>query len=79
MAVDEQIYDPLFIILLFSQMLIEGPPTSALGWVQLFRTNVVSLLIRALSSHQGSFREMAISQISGLYQHMQVCFVFTSL
>ncbi|KAJ3554485.1 hypothetical protein NM688_g3084 [Phlebia brevispora] len=68
---DKDIYDPFFVMLICSRMLSEDLPTSASGWVQLFRTNVVSLLIRALSSHRGSIRQLALQQVSALYQTLQ--------
>ncbi|KIJ58488.1 hypothetical protein HYDPIDRAFT_34133, partial [Hydnomerulius pinastri MD-312] len=61
---DELMYDPLIVIVLSAQMLVECPPTSALGWVKVFRTNVVSLLIRCLSSKDSNIREAALYQIA---------------
>lgn len=70
----EHIYNPLFVILLFASMLSEGIPTSAPGWVQLFRTNVVGVLLRALSAHSEEIRDVALAQIHGLYAAIQVRF-----
>jgi nucleolar pre-ribosomal-associated protein 1 len=70
---DAQLYDPIFIILLFACMLSEGPPTSAFGWVELFRTNIISLLIRSMSSKDGAIRDMALIQLSGLWKCLKVC------
>ncbi|KAF9460940.1 ribosome 60S biogenesis N-terminal-domain-containing protein [Collybia nuda] len=67
-AHDSQLYDPIFLILLFSQTLVENPPSSAFAWVELFRTNIVSLLIRAMSSKDDRIREVALSQIAGLWK-----------
>ena len=72
LVADERVYDPVFVLLLFSQMLAGGAPTTALAWVQMFRTNVVSLLIRALSSHVGEVRALAMVQVAGLYAALQV-------
>jgi nucleolar pre-ribosomal-associated protein 1 len=69
-----QLYDPIFIILLFGCMLSEGPPTSAFGWVELFRTNVVCLLIRSMSSKDAVIRDMALIQIAGLWKCLKVRF-----
>lgn len=71
-AVDETLYDPVYVILLFAQLLVDQAPSSALVWVQVFRTNVVSLLLRSLSSDDGSMREMALAQIAGLHRCLQV-------
>ncbi|KAI0092903.1 ribosome 60S biogenesis N-terminal-domain-containing protein [Irpex rosettiformis] len=67
----ENIYDPFFVILLFARMLGEGAPTTAPGWVQLFRSNVVSLLLRALSAHSDEVRDAALAQMAGLYNVLQ--------
>ena len=71
-AHDAQLYDPLFLMLLFAQTLAENPPSSAFAWVELFRTNIVSLLIKALSSKCGGIREVALCQIAALWQHLEV-------
>ncbi|KAI0938875.1 hypothetical protein AcW1_004074 [Taiwanofungus camphoratus] len=68
---DNQLYDPPFLVLIFAQMLSDGPPSSALSWVQLFRTNIVSLLIRCLSARDSCLREAALAQISALYRILQ--------
>jgi len=66
------LYDPFFLMLLFSHMLSEQPPTSALSWIELFRTNIVSLFIRALSAKDGRMRDYALCQIVALWKHMEV-------
>ncbi|CCM00519.1 uncharacterized protein FIBRA_02553 [Fibroporia radiculosa] len=68
---DRQLYDPTFVVLLFAQMLAAEPPSSALGWVQTFRTNVVSLLICEMSAKDNTRRTMAISQLAALYKKLQ--------
>jgi nucleolar pre-ribosomal-associated protein 1 len=69
---EEQIYDPIFVILLLGQVVSSCPPSSALSWVQLFRTNAVSLVIRCLSSKDSSLRKLAFVQLGALYKLMQV-------
>ncbi|GJE99428.1 ribosome 60S biogenesis N-terminal-domain-containing protein [Phanerochaete sordida] len=68
---DERLYDPVFVMLLFSRVLVDSVPETALAWVQMFRTNVVSLVIRALSSHREEVRTLAITQLAGLYSILQ--------
>lgn len=68
---DAQLYDPVFVTLLFAQMLVGELPNLALGWVQLFRTNIVSLLIRTLSSKDDHLRDVATGQLGGLYNYLQ--------
>lgn len=65
-------YDPVFLMLLFSQMLADQSPMSAFGWIELFRTNVVALFIRALSSKEGEIRDLAMCQIVGVWKLMEV-------
>jgi nucleolar pre-ribosomal-associated protein 1 len=69
----EDIYDTTFIILLFNHVLYEGLPVTAPSWVQLFRTNVVGLLIRCLSSYDNDVRSTTLTQLIALYAALQVC------
>ncbi|KAG6905791.1 hypothetical protein DXG01_000716 [Tephrocybe rancida] len=68
---DAQLYDPIFLMLLLAQTLAENPPESAFAWVEVFRTNIVSLLIRALSSKNGAMRDIALCQLAGLWQYLE--------
>jgi nucleolar pre-ribosomal-associated protein 1 len=43
-----------------------------MGWVELFRTNVVSLLISTLSAKDSEMRELAIDQLALLYSALEV-------
>ena len=72
---DGQLYDPVFMLLLFAQMLVERIPQSAMSWVSLYRTNVVSMLIRCLSSADEAIRKIALLQLGKLYGVMQVSIV----
>ncbi|KIJ58798.1 hypothetical protein HYDPIDRAFT_33811 [Hydnomerulius pinastri MD-312] len=85
---DELMYDPLIVIVLSVQMLMKCPPTSALGWVKVFRTNIVSLFVRCLSSKDSNIREAALYQIaryseciqqSDMQENPQVLYVFRLL
>ncbi|CDO76370.1 hypothetical protein BN946_scf185011.g34 [Trametes cinnabarina] len=67
----ERLYDPVFILLLFAQMLSGSPPTSALAWVQVLRTNVVGLLLRTLSAKDPQLRELAWAQTAALYRALE--------
>jgi nucleolar pre-ribosomal-associated protein 1 len=67
-----EIYDPVFLILLFTRMLSDNTPAYAFSWVEIFRTNVVSLLIRCMSSNDGKIREIALCQIVGLWRSLEV-------
>ncbi|KAF4602702.1 hypothetical protein EYR40_005919 [Pleurotus pulmonarius] len=65
------LYDPIFLLLLFAQAMSESPPTSALAWVELFRTNIVCLVIRMLSSKDEKIREIALLQMAALWGSIQ--------
>jgi nucleolar pre-ribosomal-associated protein 1 len=69
---DVRLYDPVFLMLLFNQMIAVRPPSSAYSWLELFRTNVVSLFIRALSAKDAELRELALCQIVALWRRLEV-------
>lgn len=69
---DTMSYDPVFVLSLFSQVLIEDPPKTALTWVSTYRTNVVSLVIRCLSSRGTSIRQLSVTILGHLWSLMQV-------
>ncbi len=69
---DNQLYDPVFILLLLGNTMLEDPPYSALSWVEFFRTNVVSLAIRSLSSFDTNIRKIVFTQMIALRQAMKV-------
>ncbi|KAG8218153.1 ribosome 60S biogenesis N-terminal-domain-containing protein [Butyriboletus roseoflavus] len=69
---DDSMYDPLMAVVLSAQMLVECPPTTPLGWVKVFRSNVVSLLIRCLSAKDPNIRETALCQIASLWESVQM-------
>lgn len=70
------IYDPIFMILLFAHVLAEDAPNTAPGWVELFRTNIVGLTIRALSAKDESLRELAAAQIAILWRRLEASIFF---
>lgn len=72
---DVRLYDPVFLMLLFSQMMAVRPPSSAYAWLELFKTNVVSLFIRALSAKDAELRELALCQIVALWRCLEVNFL----
>lgn len=73
---DESLYDPVFLMLLFNHMITDQAPSSAYSWLELFRTNVVSLFIRALSAKDADIRELALCQIVSLWRRLEVYFLF---
>ncbi|KAJ7175823.1 ribosome 60S biogenesis N-terminal-domain-containing protein [Mycena filopes] len=68
---DAPLYDPVFLALIFAQAMAEKIPESAFGWIELFRTNIVSLLIRTLSAKDQYLREVARSQLAALWAHLE--------
>ncbi|KAJ7459833.1 ribosome 60S biogenesis N-terminal-domain-containing protein [Mycena latifolia] len=68
---DAQLYDPVFLILVFAQAMAEKIPETAFGWIELFRTNIVGLLIRALSAKDQNLRDAARSQLAALWAHLE--------
>ncbi|KAJ7590818.1 ribosome 60S biogenesis N-terminal-domain-containing protein [Mycena floridula] len=68
---EPQMYDPVFLILLFGHALSETVPETAVGWVELFRTNIVSLFVRGLSSKDDGVRQLALSQLTVLWAHLE--------
>ena len=66
-----QLYDPLFLLYLLQHVLANSPPTSAIAWIELFRSNVVGLAMRALSAKDGKVREVGMACIVGVWKHMQ--------
>jgi nucleolar pre-ribosomal-associated protein 1 len=69
---DGRTCDPVFVTLLVAHVLATRQPSSTVQWVQLFRTNVVSLLIRSLSSRNDLLRDTCVAQISGIMDALQV-------
>jgi len=70
---DARICDPAFVVSLVAHVLATRRPSSTTQWVQLFRTNVVSLLIRSLSSRNGLLRDTCVAQIGAIMGALQVC------
>ncbi|KIY45257.1 hypothetical protein FISHEDRAFT_49590 [Fistulina hepatica ATCC 64428] len=63
----KHVYDPVFVLSLFSQALEDGLSTNALTLVELFRTNIISLFVRALSSRDLAVRTVAITHLAALW------------
>ncbi|KAJ2932530.1 hypothetical protein H1R20_g4543, partial [Candolleomyces eurysporus] len=68
---ENQLYDPLFLLLLLQRVLFDGPPTSAISWIELFRSNVIGLALRALSARDGKLREIGMGCIVAVWTLMQ--------
>ncbi|KAG2064664.1 hypothetical protein BDR04DRAFT_237567 [Suillus decipiens] len=68
-GLDEQVYDPS---LLVAQMLAHHPPASSLEWVQTFRSNVFSLLVRCLSAKDAQIREASFGLLARVWKSVQL-------
>ena len=68
----EDVYDPLFLTLVFAKVVSGNAPSSVLSWVRLFRTNILCVVIRSLSSKDEVFRQLAIWNLSGLWKLLEV-------
>ncbi|KAG1888586.1 ribosome 60S biogenesis N-terminal-domain-containing protein [Suillus subluteus] len=71
-GLDEQVYDPLFVTLFVAQMLVHHPPASSLEWVQTFRSNVFSLLIRCLSAKDEKIREASLGLLARVWKSVEL-------
>lgn len=67
------LYDPVFVLSLFGIMMSNSPPSSALAWVGLFRTNVVSLMVRTLSAKSDDLRALSLFHLASLWKNLEVC------
>ncbi|EIN04336.1 hypothetical protein PUNSTDRAFT_146557, partial [Punctularia strigosozonata HHB-11173 SS5] len=66
------VYDPVFVLSLCSRALNEESLYNSVpALVGLFRTNIVSLLVRALSAEDPDLRSNALDQISGINMLLQ--------
>ncbi|KAG1894474.1 uncharacterized protein F5891DRAFT_1255164 [Suillus fuscotomentosus] len=71
-GLDEQVCDPLFVALLVAKMFTHHPPTSSLELVQMFRSNIFSLLIRCLSTKDEKIRAASfglLARVWGSVEH----------
>ncbi|ESK84671.1 nucleolus protein [Moniliophthora roreri MCA 2997] len=65
------LYDPIFVILLVGHVFSESPPKSAVEWVEVFRTNVIGLMIRALSARDEKLRDIVKLQIALIWKCLE--------
>ena len=67
-----KIYDPRFLISLLSGVLVKADSMNHLDWVNLFRTNVVSVALRALAAGEDDVRELAAQTLFVLGHSLKV-------
>ncbi|KAF5363710.1 hypothetical protein D9756_001121 [Leucocoprinus leucothites] len=68
---DQQLYDPVFLLLLYHCVLSQHPPSSPFGWIELFRTNIVGLCIRTLSSKDSAMRSLGLSLLAAMHKSIE--------
>lgn len=69
---DEESYDPVFVLLLLAACVNEGSIKTGISWVELFRTNVLSVVVAGMSSREGDMRRMATSVLGLVWRALQV-------
>ncbi|KAG7090693.1 hypothetical protein E1B28_009789 [Marasmius oreades] len=67
----EELYDPVFLILLGAHAFASDPPKSAVDWVEVMRTNILGLMICALSSRDRSLRNLAATPIATVWKALE--------
>lgn len=71
---DTTLYDPLFVVLFLGMFSIDIQVTgsmTSMDWLQLFRSNIVCLLIRTLSIRENQMRALAWNVFGALLQTLQ--------
>jgi nucleolar pre-ribosomal-associated protein 1 len=69
---DTRIYDPRFLISLLSGVLANADSMNHVDWVNIFRTNVVSVAFRALAAREDDLRELAAQALFVLGHSLKV-------
>jgi nucleolar pre-ribosomal-associated protein 1 len=69
---DDGVYDPVFLTFLVAQLVLEHKQFSSTEWVEVFRSNIVSLVICVFTSRNEDFRSVGVTTLAGLLQRVQV-------
>lgn len=69
---DAALYDPLFVLLLLAQAIVDAAPYSQMEWVELFRTNAPCVAMINLASRDTDLRKLAHTVMSSLWTAVQV-------
>lgn len=65
-------YDPVFVLALMGACMMDGSITTPMAWVEVGRTNAVSLFIAAMSSKDPEIRFLAVNVLTGVWRGFQV-------
>ena len=71
-SVASVLYDPIFVAQLFGQCLLDAGAYSALEWVELFRSNAVSVVVCMLSYREAVLRLLGFSILGNLWLALKV-------
>lgn len=71
---DQEPYDPLFLIPMAGQVVSMQADVSVPEWIQVFRTNVFSVVIGALSSKDDDMRRICVAILRCLHNRLQVSY-----
>lgn len=66
------IYDPNFVLPLLAALMVSDEPITNLQWVELCRTNVLSLAVASLSSKHSTMRQLGYASLVTAYARFSV-------
>jgi nucleolar pre-ribosomal-associated protein 1 len=66
------IYDPNFVLPLLAALMVSDEPIANVQWVDLCRTNVLSLAVVSLSSKRPSTRQLSYASLVTAYTRLLV-------
>jgi nucleolar pre-ribosomal-associated protein 1 len=75
---DDDLYDPIFLTLLVAQLVLTHKKLSPTEWVQVFRINIISLVICVSTSIDEDFRKVGVTTMAGVLMLVKVRTVFCS-
>lgn len=68
------IYDPIFVLSLLAALMVSDEPITNMQWVDLCRTNVLSLAVSSLSSKRPGMRQLGYASLVTAYARLPVSF-----
>lgn len=64
------IYDPIFVLATFGSFLADSDPLTGLSWIDLLRSNILSVVCCCLSSKCGDMRSLSATLLAQTYEQM---------
>ena len=68
------IYDPIYVLSLLAALMVSDEPITNMQWVDLCRTNVLSLAVSSLSSKRSAMRQLGFASLVTAYARLPVSF-----